>query len=196
MFRRKNSGKQDWPTLKISEVYNVKSSKRIYAKELVPAGIPFLKAADILDRIATGTSMPTAYISQEKYRELKEMGLVPETGDILVTSRGTIGKCYIITPKDEFYFQDGMISWLHPKPGCQLLPEFIAALFEEEEFLKALDEATNKTTVTYISLDKLGGLSVICPPERMQHGYLDFVQQLDKSKFVVQKATRLLQSML
>ena len=194
MFRRENSGKQDWPTLKSGEVYNVKSSKRIYAKELVPAGIPFLKVADILDRIATGTSTPTAYISQEKYRELKEMGLVPETGDILVTSRGTIGKCYIITSKDEFYFQDGMISWLHPKPGCQLLPEFIAALFEEEEFLKALDEATNKTTVTYISLDKLGGLSVICPPERMQHGYLDFVHQLDKSKHSAQKALEDLQA--
>ena len=65
-----------------------------------------------------------------------------KAGDILVTSRGTIGKCYILADDDAFYFQDGMISWLKAKCDCRLLPEFTAALFAEEGFLKTLDEVT------------------------------------------------------
>lgn len=172
-----------WPSYEIRELYDVKSSKRIYAKELTTSGIPFLKVGDVLERINTGESHPTVFISEQKYCELKESGLVPKAGDILVTSRGTIGKCYILADDDAFYFQDGMISWLKAKCDCRLLPEFTAALFAEEGFLKALDEVTNKTTVTYISLDKLAGLKVICPPEEKQREYLDFLRQSDKSKF-------------
>ena len=81
-----------------------------------------------------------------------------------------------------------MISWLKAKCDCRLLPEFTAALFAEEGFLKTLDEVTNKTTVTYISLDKLAGLKVICPPEEKQREYLDFLRQSDKSKFELEQA--------
>ena len=177
-----------WPSYEIRELYDVKSSKRIYAKELTTSGIPFLKVGDVLERINTGESHPTVFISEQKYCELKESGLVPKAGDILVTSRGTIGKCYILADDDAFYFQDGMISWLKAKCDCRLLPEFTAALFAEEGFLKTLDEVTNKTTVTYISLDKLAGLKVICPPEEKQREYLDFLRQSDKSKFELEKA--------
>ena len=177
-----------WPSYEIRELYDVKSSKRIYAKELTTSGIPFLKVGDVLERINTGESHPTVFISEQKYCELKESGLVPKAGDILVTSRGTIGKCYILADDDAFYFQDGMISWLKAKCDCRLLPEFTAALFAEEGFLKTLDEVTNKTTVTYISLDKLAGLKVICPPEEKQREYLDFLRQSDKSKFELEQA--------
>lgn len=180
-----------WPSYEIRELYDVKSSKRIYAKELTTSGIPFLKAGDVLERINTGESHPTVFISEQKYCELKESGLVPKAGDILVTSRGTIGKCYILADDDAFYFQDGMISWLKAKCDCRLLPEFTAALFAEESFLKTLDEVTNKTTVTYISLDKLAGLKVICPPEEKQREYLDFLRQSDKSKFAIQCCSNL-----
>ena len=185
MFGRTESNPLEWLSCEIRELYDVKSSKRIYAKELTTSGIPFLKVADVLERIHTGESHPAVFISEQKYCELKESGLVPEAGDILVTSRGTIGKCYILTGDDAFYFQDGMISWLKAKHDCRLLPEFTVALFNEEGFLKALDAATNKTTVTYISLDKLAGLKVICPPKEKQREYLDFIRQSDKSKFTV-----------
>ena len=196
MFCRLRNNEDAWPSYKLAEMYNVKSSKRIYAKELTSEGIPFLKVADILERISTGASHPKTYITVEKYQELLKAGLVPRTGDILVTSRGTIGKCYTVADNDEFYFQDGMISWLQVKPSCKLLPEFTTALFEEEHFLAALDAATNKTTVTYISLDNLAELKVICPPEEKQREYIEFVQQSDKSKFELTQAITRIDDMI
>ena len=101
MFCRLRNNEDAWPSYKLAEMYNVKSSKRIYAKELTSEGIPFLKVADILERISTGASHPKTYITVEKYQELLKAGLVPRTGDILVTSRGTIGKCYTVADNDE-----------------------------------------------------------------------------------------------
>ena len=181
-------GSGDWRKCRLGDIYDIKSSKRIYAKELVDHGIPFLKVADVLEKIATGTCAPKSYITEDQYAAFKKAGIVPNVGDIIVTSRGTIGKCYIITENDAFYFQDGMISWLKTKPNCTLIPEFTVSLFGEEQFCKALDDATNKTTVTYISLDKLAELSVICPPIEQQQEYIHFLQQSDKSKFAAQQA--------
>lgn len=175
---------RDWRKCRLGDIYDIKSSKRIYAKDLVDHGIPFLKVADVLEKIATGTCSPKSYITENQYAAFKKAGIVPNVGDIIVTSRGTVGKCYIITENDAFYFQDGMISWLKTKPDCTLIPEFTVSLFGEEQFCKALDDATNKTTVTYISLDRLAELSVICPPIEQQQEYIRFLHQSDKSKFV------------
>ena len=73
-----------WPSYEIRELYDVKSSKRIYAKELTTSGIPFLKVGDVLERINTGESHPTVFISEQKYCELKESRLIPKAGDIQV----------------------------------------------------------------------------------------------------------------
>lgn len=93
-----------------------------------------------------------------------------------------------------------MISWLKTKPDCTLIPEFTVSLFGEEQFCKALDDATNKTTVTYISLDRLAELSVICPPIEQQQEYIRFLHQSDKSKFelkqAIERVTNLMKSLM
>lgn len=173
----------------IKELYEVKSSKRIYAKELsTDNGIPFLKVADLLEKIQNGSCTPKTYISEERYSELQRSGNVPTKGDILVTSRGTIGDCYIVKEEDRFYFQDGMISWLHPKKQCELLSEFTVSLFSTDALVSEMNDVANKTTVLYLSLDKLAGLHLICPAYTEQAAYLDFVRQTDKSKFELNQA--------
>ena len=99
-----------WPTKKLSELCAVSSSKRIYQNEQSTEGVPFLRISDLNERIDNVKNAPELFIPINKYNELKENGLVPTEGDILVTSRGTLGRCYIVRPEDEFYFQDGMIS--------------------------------------------------------------------------------------
>jgi len=189
MFGGSTSNVKGWPIKKVDEIYAVKSSKRIYAKELqLDHGIPFMKVTDLLELIDSGGYFPKTYISEERFNELRDNDDVPCVGDILVTSRGTIGKCYIIQENDAFYFQDGMISWLKNRANNALLPEFMVSLFSEDEFLKQVNDVTNKTTVTYLSLDKLACLKVICPPVEHQQVYLDLLHQADKSKAELKQA--------
>ncbi len=172
----------------IGDIFSVRSSKRIYSKELITdGGVPFLKVADLIEMISTGCCHPKSFITEERYTELLAEGNVPRPGDILVTTRGTIGDCYIVKNEDRFYFQDGMISWLQPCDNNELSSEFAVSLFSTDEFVEEMNGASNKTTVLYISLDKLAGLHMLYPAKEQQEVYINFVQQSDKSKFELQR---------
>ena len=194
MFGGITKNQRNWPVRTLGEIYNVTSSKRIYARELSTAGIPFLKVADVLEKIETGNSHPKTFITEQKFLELQKNDLVPNPGDILITSRGTIGKCYVVQAHDKFYFQDGMISWLRVKVENVLLSEFLSALFKTDDISNTIEKSALKTTVMYLSLDKLANLKVICPPINKQNEYLSFMQQNEKAKSTLQNTIASLQA--
>ena len=171
----------------MDQLCEVSSSKRIYQNEQSMTGIPFLRISDLVNRMDTGTKECDLHIPQVLFEELKDKGLVPVTGDILLTARGTLGRCYIVKEDDEFYFQDGMITWLS-KFDSEITPQYIFHLFEMPEFRKQIDELQAGSTVAYLSISMTKKLKVMIPPIEMQNQFADFVDQMDKSKVAVQKS--------
>jgi type I restriction enzyme S subunit len=176
---------KQWPLKKLSELCIVGSSKRIYQNEQSTEGTPFLRISDLNARIDNIESAPELFIPVSKYTELKEKGLVPVTGDILVTSRGTLGRCYIVKPKDEFYFQDGMISWLS-ELNNQITSLYLSHLFTMTGIQKQIASLQAGSTVAYLSISMLKKLDIMLPPVELQNQFAAFVEQVDKSKFVGQ----------
>ena len=129
----------------------------------------------------TGTADSDLFIPVEKYSELKQAGLVPAAGDILVTSRGTLGRCYIIKTEDCFYFQDGMISWLS-KYSDEITPLYLKYLFTMSGFRKQIDSMQAGSTVAYLSIAMLKKLQTMVPSRDTQDQFAAFVEQTDKSK--------------
>lgn len=175
-----------WPTEKLSELCVVSSSKRIYQNEQSTEGVPFLRISDLNERIDNVKNAPELFIPINKYNELKENGLVPTEGDILVTSRGTLGRCYIVRPEDEFYFQDGMISWLSDL-SHQITSLYLSQLFAMSGIQKQIASLQAGSTVAYLSISMLKKLDIMLPPLNLQNQFAVFVEQTDKSKLAVQK---------
>ena len=176
-----------WPTKKLSEVCYVSSSKRIYQNEQSTEGVPFLRISDLNERIDNVKNAPELFIPMNKYNELKENGLVPTEGDILVTSRGTLGRCYIVRPEDEFYFQDGMISWLSGL-SHQITSLYLSQLFGMSGIQKQIASLQAGSTVAYLSISMLKRLDIMLPPLNLQNQFAVFFEQTDKSKVAIQKA--------
>lgn len=176
-----------WPTKKLSELCYVSSSKRIYQNEQSTEGVPFLRISDLNERIDNVKNAPELFIPMNKYNELKENGLVPAEGDILVTSRGTLGRCYIVRPEDEFYFQDGMISWLSDF-NHQITNLYLSQLFTMSGIQKQIASLQAGSTVAYLSISMLKKLDIMLPPLNLQNQFAVFIEQTDKSKVAVQKA--------
>ncbi len=176
-----------WPIRKLAELCNVGSSKRIYQNEQSSEGIPFLRVSDLNERIDNVENAPELFIPTEKYNELKETNLVPTAGDILVTSRGTIGRCYIVRQKDEFYFQDGMISWLSDLDN-QITSVYLSQLFVMSGIQKQIASLQAGSTVAYLSISMLKKLNIMLPALELQKQFESFVEQTDKSKAAIQKA--------
>ena len=176
-----------WDTEELGTLCDVGSSKRIYQNEQSQEGIPFWRISDLISKMDIGVADSGLFIPEERYVELKNAGLVPTTGDILVTSRGTLGRCYIIKDEDKFYFQDGMISWLSSYVDG-ITPLYLQYLFTMPGFRKQIDGMQAGSTVAYLSIAMLKKLRVMVPPIETQNCFALFVEQLDKSKVSVQKS--------
>ena len=175
-----------WNIEKLEDVCTVTSSKRIYAEEQSTSGVPFLRISDLVSRI-NGNPINDLFIPNSKFKEFQTKGLVPSVDDILITSRGTLGLCYIIKPEDKFYFQDGMITWLAFENHNKVLSVFIDWLFKSVLKTK-IDNETNGATVKYVSISDLKKLQIPVPQIELQNDFAAFVLQIDKSKFAVQKS--------
>ena len=187
LFGHPDINEKEWKVNDMDQLCEVSSSKRIYQNEQSMTGIPFLRISDLVNRMDAGTKECDLHIPKVLFEDLKDKGLVPSTGDILLTARGTLGRCYIVQEDDEFYFQDGMITWLS-KFDSEITPLYISCLFEMPGFRKQIDELQAGSTVAYLSISMTKKLKVMVPPVELQNQFADFVHQADKSKAAVQKS--------
>ena len=187
MFGDPEFNEKHWRVMPLDKLCEVGSSKRIYQDEQSQSGVPFLRISDLVNKIDTGSSESELFIPEKKYDELKKEGLVPSKGDILLTARGTLGRCYIITEKDRFYFQDGMITWLSnfSKVVTSL---YIFYLFTIPGFRKQIDALQSGSTVAYLSIAMTRNLNIMVPSLDLQNKFIDFVYQVNKSKVAIQKS--------
>ncbi len=183
MFGDPDTNEKNWNIYKLEQLCEVSSSKRIYQNEQSVAGVPFFRISDLINRMDTDSKECDLHIPKERFVELKEQGLVPIEGDILLTARGTLGRCYIIREDDEFYFQDGMITWLSNYDE-KITALYISYLFSMPGFRKQMDALQAGSTVAYLSILMTKKLDIMVPPIELQNQFADFVKQVDKSKFI------------
>lgn len=185
---------KEFPVYHLCELCDVGSSKRIYQEEQSISGIPFLKVADLNELIDTGKYSCSTFIPLERYEQLLHKKLTPTENDILITSRGTLGKCYIVQSDDEFYFQDGMISWLSNfSPKVSSI--YISYLFAQPYIQKQIESLQAGSTVAYLSIAMLKKINVILPPKKLQDDFATFVEHVDQQKQTVQQSLEKLELM-
>ena len=195
MFGDNKMSPPKFPMKALGDLFKIGSSKRVLQSEQVGHGVPFLRISDLMLKIDNRLESPSLFISEEKYESLRQGGYVPSPGDILITSRGTLGCCYIVQPEDQFYFQDGMISWLSATDKS-ISNVYIVSLFQQPEFKEQINKMLAGTTVNYLSITMLKKIQVVVPPLALQNEYAAFIEQLDKSKAALQQSITTLDDMI
>lgn len=104
--------------IKVGEICEITSSKRIFAHEYVSEGVPFYRGKEIVEKF-TGTQNVTTelFISQNRFEEIASRFGAPVEGDLLLTSVGTLGVPYLVKQGEEFYFKDGNLTWFRNFQG-------------------------------------------------------------------------------
>lgn len=185
---------KQFPLVELQDLYDVSSSKRVYQDEMVLDGIPFLRISDIVEKSTNDKCTPQCFISQEMYDQLSQKGLTPNVGDILVTSRGTLGLCYEVKPGEKFYFQDGMISWLYNRKDC-VINTYLLYAFRMPGIRKQIDGSNDGSTVSYLSIARLKRLKIELPPLALQTEFSHFVHEADREKERIQRSAALLETL-
>lgn len=147
--------------------------------DYVPEGVPFLMAQDLKDKRVDFTSCH--FITEEQASTLKK-GWAKE-GDVLLTHKGTIGRVAIVQPSQ---YENMLLTPQITYYRClkDIDNEYLAAYFMTGFFVEQLERLTTGTTRACVTITQQEQLELIIPPVPMQRGFVKFVNQSDKSKFV------------
>lgn len=165
-------------SVRIGDHCEVTSSKRIYAKEYEEFGIPFFRGKEIVEKY-NGQAKITSdlYISESRYNQIKDNFGVPEKGDILLTSVGTIGVPYRVDLDTPFYFKDGNLTWFKNFEGIdsQYLYYWLVSPLGRKELAKC----TIGVAQPAYTIVRLKEMRIVLPDETVQKTISKFLKNYD-----------------
>lgn len=113
-----------YAVVRLGEIGSVRMCKRILKSQTNnEQGVPFYK-------IGTFGKEADAYISQELFDDYKEKYSYPNTGDILISCSGTIGRT-VVFDGEPSYFQDSNIVWLE-HDGSMVLNRYLFYCYQTQ----------------------------------------------------------------
>lgn len=181
-----------WEKVKLGNVCEITSSKRIFYSEYVDDGVPFYRSKEIIESDEGKVIENPLYISVDKYNEIKEKFGVPQTGDMLLTSVGTIGIPYIIKKKDCFYFKDGNLTWFRDfREG--LNSKYLYYWIKSSEGTGILYNTTIGSSQKALIISALKNIKVSLPPRSVQDKIVEVVSAYDDLIENNQKQIKLLE---
>lgn len=181
-----------WDKVKIGDCCEITSSKRIFFSEYVESGVPFYRSKEIIESSNGQAISEPLFISQEKYNEIKRSFGVPQPGDMLLTSVGTIGIPYIVKEDDYFYFKDGNLTWFRKFNGT-LISQYLFYWIRSTEGYSALNNTTIGSSQKALTIASLKGLKIPCPPIEIQNRIVRILSAYDNLIETNQKQIKLLE---
>ena len=163
---------------RLGDLVGISSSKRIYAKEYLDYGIPFYRSKEIIEKHKGNEISTELYISEERYNELRERFGVPNEGDILLTSVGTLGVPYLVRD-EEFYFKDGNLTWFkcfNNKCNNEFIYYWLQSPFAKEQIYNKSIGSTQKA----LTIDTLRKFKISLPNLDEQKKIVSILSSLDK----------------
>lgn len=165
-----------WIVKELAELADVSSSKRIFREEYTLSGVPFYRGKEVT-QLSNGESISTElFISNERYEEIKEKFGVPQVGEILITSVGTIGSIWLVDNDLPFYFKDGNVTWIK-NYKTQVSGEFIYQWLKTKDAQEQIKSVTIGSTQQALTISALKGLKILIPDKQT---VIDVVEQLGK----------------
>lgn len=157
----------------------VTSSKRFHASERTKDGVPFYCSKEIIKKVNGEKITDCDYISEDAYNRVKEEYGVPQTGDLLITTRGTYGIPYIYKEYDKFYFADGNLTWLKDFDD-KLDAEYLYYWINSYEGQKKIDAIAKGTAQKAVPIALLKEIEIVIPENPIQKKVVVILKNYDQ----------------
>ena len=157
----------------------VTSSKRFHVSERTKDGVPFYCSKEIIKKVNGEKITECDYISEDAYNRVKEEYGVPQTGDLLITTRGTCGIPYIYKEYDKFYFADGNLTWLKDFDD-KLDAEYLYYWINSYEGQKKIDAIAKGTAQKAVPIALLKEIEIVIPENPIQKKVVVILKNYDQ----------------
>ena len=152
-----------WAWCRLRDIFNVCSAKRVLQSEWKTEGVPFYRAREIVKLANNGYVDNELFISHEHYENLKETYGVPQTGDLMVTGVGTIGKVHIVREDDVFYYKDASVLCFENRYGV-INSEYARIMIDSSLLQEQIHSQTYGNTVDTITISTANNYLCVLPP--------------------------------
>lgn len=193
MFGDITIGNYEYETRKLGDVSTIGSSHRVFTTEFVDTGIPFYRGTEI-GELANGIK-PTEpyYISEEHYSRLTSDDTKPQIGDLLMPSICNKGQVWMVDTVEPFYYKDGRVLCI--SPDREIFDTKYLEYFMRIKTMIEYPKLGSGSTFAEFKIFLLKNIDVLIPPRYLQEQFADFVRQADKSKAVIEKSLKELETL-
>ena len=175
--------KEEYKKVTVSSVLNTGFWLMPATPEFVVDGeVPYITSKNIKNRTIDFDNVK--YISREAYKSISA-NRPTQKGDILISMIGTLGQTAVIQDDREFYGQNLYLLRLN---NAIVNTTYFCEFFNSDTAQYELQGKRNQSTQAYLKANHVEDLILPLPPMELQEQFAAFVEQTDKSKFVVQKA--------
>lgn len=173
-----------WPISTIKETAVVYGDgpfgSNLKSSDYVEDGVRVIRLGNILQ--GSFSEKDRSFVSYEKYQKLKKYECTP--GEVVIATLGDPVLRACIVP-------DFGVPSIH-KADCmyyetdknKVLPVFAASAINQPTMLQRASEDVHGQTRGRINSTQTGSLPMIMPPISLQNEFVQFVSQVDKSRFV------------
>ncbi|WP_434303727.1 restriction endonuclease subunit S [Clostridium botulinum] len=167
--------------VRLGDICNIKSSKRIYQSEYTDKGVPFYRGKEISELCRGENPKVELHISRDRYNELESKFGSPKKGDLLITSVGTIGNTWISDGR-EFYYKDGNITQI--VDNDRINTKYFSYLFKSDILKRQYMKGSTGTAQVALTIEKLNNLVIPIGDLEIQQ---KIVNVLDKAQSLIDK---------
>lgn len=159
------------------------SSKYPRNDEFISEGVPFIRANNFENSTISDKDM--LFISKEKHSTIRKGHL--KYNDVLITTRGNIGKTALVPKRHENSNINAQIVLLRCKENCY--PKYLMHSFSIPFVKNQLDNNTTGTALKQLSVGNLRKIQIPLPPLATQKA---IAEKLDKADALRKKDQELL----
>lgn len=153
--------KHGWEIKKLSQLFDVKSSRRVHQSDWKTSGVPFYRAREVVKLSRDGLVENELFISQELYNEFTKEKGAPKEGDIIVSAVGTLGQCYLVKVSDNFYFKDASVLWFENLGNVN--SRFIEYAFKADSIIDQVMDGSMGATVGTLTISRAKDIQIPIP---------------------------------
>ena len=181
---------KNWPMVRLADIALIRIGpfgSLLHREDYIKDGHALVNPSHIIDGAIVADRRLT--VSEDKYQELSAYKL--EIGDVVLGRRGEMGRCAVV-------YEDGFICGtgsLLIRSGAKIKPYFLQKIISYPTFKSVIEEKSVGVTMQNLNVPIVSNLLIPNLPLELQEQYINFVEQVDKSKFEVQKSLDKLQTM-
>lgn len=167
---------ESWCWVRLGELFEITSSKRVLQSQWKTSGIPFYRAREIVSLKKGQELKDPIFIDINTYNESISISGKPEIGDLLVTGVGTLGQYLVVKDDTPFYFKDGNVVWF--KNNSKIYIEYICKYMDSKFFIDSIYSSSQGTTVGTFTIINAKTMLVPIPPLNEQKRIVQKIEEI------------------